>query len=69
MKHIILLVSMVVAALFSCGLFAAPPQRPSIEQLAAFPQYSSFTISPDGAHIAALRADGEERVIDRKSVV
>ena len=63
MKHIILLVSMVVAALFSCGLFAAPPQRPSIEQLAAFPQYSSFTISPDGAHIAALRADGEERVI------
>ena len=32
---------------------AAAPARPSIEQLAAFPQYSSFTLSPDGQHIAA----------------
>ncbi len=44
-------------------LLAATPQRPSIEQLAAFPQYASFTLSPDGRHIAALQADGEDRVI------
>ncbi len=42
---------------------AAAPARPSIEQLAAFPQYSGFTLSPDGQHIAALRGDGENRVI------
>ena len=36
---------------------------PTVEQLAAFPQYSSFTLSPDGNHLAALRANGEERVI------
>lgn len=41
----------------------AKPTVPSIEQLAAFAQFSGFTLSPDGRHIAALRADGEERVI------
>lgn len=52
------------AALLASGhALADPPSRPSIEQLAAFPQYSSFTLSPDGKHVAALRANGEERVI------
>lgn len=37
--------------------------RPTIEQLAAFPEYASFTLSPDGRHVAALMAQGEERVI------
>lgn len=42
---------------------AGKPVPPTIEQLAAFPAYSSFTLSPDGKHIAALEARGEERVI------
>lgn len=42
---------------------AASPARPTIEQLAAYPQYSGFTLSPDGAHIAALRGIGEEQTI------
>ncbi|RPD86428.1 prolyl oligopeptidase family serine peptidase [Luteimonas sp. 100069] len=39
------------------------PSAPAIEQLAAFPAFSSFTLSPDGRHIAALRAMGEDRAI------
>ncbi|WP_235974320.1 alpha/beta hydrolase family protein [Luteimonas deserti] len=57
-------------ALFACALFApvAPAwastyQAPPVAQLAAYPELSSFTLSPDGKHIAALKADGEERVI------
>lgn len=42
---------------------AAPIQVPTIEEMAAFPAYSSFTISPDGKHVAALEARGEDRVI------
>ena len=42
---------------------ASAPVRPTIEQLAAYPQYSGFTLSPDGQHIAALRSSGEDRVI------
>lgn len=42
---------------------AAQPQRPTVAQLAAFPQFSGFTLSPDGRHIAALRGRGEDRVI------
>ncbi|MEO7744325.1 MAG: prolyl oligopeptidase family serine peptidase [Usitatibacter sp.] len=41
----------------------AKPAVPSIEQLAAFPKMSSFTLSPDGKHLAALEARGEDRVI------
>lgn len=47
------------AAVLPCAE-AAPP---TIEQLAAFPQYSNFSLSPDGKHLAGLRANGEERVI------
>lgn len=39
------------------------PAAPTIEQFAAFPLMSSFTVSPDGKHIAALQARGENRVI------
>lgn len=39
-----------------------PVSPPSIEQLAAFPALSSISVSPDGQHIAALQADGEEQV-------
>jgi len=40
-----------------------PAPAPTVEQFAAFPLMSSFTVSPDGKHIAALQARGEERVI------
>jgi dipeptidyl aminopeptidase/acylaminoacyl peptidase len=39
------------------------PVPPSIETLAAFPKMSAFTVSPDGKHLAALEARGEDRVI------
>jgi dipeptidyl aminopeptidase/acylaminoacyl peptidase len=41
----------------------AKPTPPSIEQLAAFPRMSSFSIAPDGKHLAAIEARGEDRVI------
>jgi len=41
----------------------AQPKVPTIEQLAAFPRMASFTVSPDGKHMAALEARGEDRVI------
>lgn len=55
------------AALFFLALVAgvahAKPAAPSIAQLAAFPRMASFTIAPDGRHLAAIEARGEERVI------
>jgi hypothetical protein len=39
------------------------PVPPSIEVMAAYPKISSFAVSPDGVHMAALEARGEERVI------
>jgi len=42
---------------------AAKPAVPPIEKLAAYPKMSSFTLSPDGKHLAALEARGEDRVI------
>jgi dipeptidyl aminopeptidase/acylaminoacyl peptidase len=42
---------------------AAAPAVPTIETLAAFPAMSSFSISPDGRHLAAIEARGEDRVI------
>ena len=41
----------------------ARPTPPSIETLAAYPAMASFTVSPDGRHIAALEARGEDRVV------
>jgi dipeptidyl aminopeptidase/acylaminoacyl peptidase len=52
--------------LLACTLGLAAdtkPVAPSVAVLAAFPKMSSFTVSPDGMHIAALEARGEERVI------
>ncbi len=54
-------------AALCCPLASAQPgttiTAPSVEQLAAFPALSSLSVSPDGRHIAALQADGEDRVI------
>ncbi|WP_254520959.1 hypothetical protein, partial [Salmonella enterica] len=41
----------------------AKPAVPTIEQLAAFPDISSLSVSPDGTQIAGLQARGEDRVI------
>ena len=41
----------------------AKPTVPTIPQLAAYPRMTSFTISPDGKHIAGLEGKGEDRVI------
>ncbi|WP_202844595.1 alpha/beta hydrolase family protein [Luteimonas saliphila] len=63
MKRILLALSLAAATLSGLPSHAAPDRAPSIEQLAAFPAFSSFTLSPDGKHIAALRSDGENRFI------
>ncbi|AXK73315.1 S9 family peptidase [Lysobacter sp. TY2-98] len=41
----------------------AAPTPPTIAQLAAYPAMSGFSLSPDGKHLAALQARGEDRVI------
>jgi pimeloyl-ACP methyl ester carboxylesterase len=41
----------------------AKPIAPPIDKLAAYPKMSSFTLSPDGKHLAALEGRGEDRVI------
>ncbi len=63
MKGILSAIAVGALALVNLPAQAAQPQRPGIEQLAAFPQFSGFVLSPDGKHIAALRGNGEERVI------
>jgi pimeloyl-ACP methyl ester carboxylesterase len=50
-------------ALASAAATAAKPAVPTIAQLAAYPRMSSFSVSPDGRHIAGLEAKGEDRVI------
>ena len=45
------------------ALAQAKPTVPSVQQLAAYPRMSSFTVSPDGKHLAGLEARGEDRVI------
>ena len=46
-----------------CVAVESAPTPPSIEVLAAYPRMSSFTVSPDGKHLAALEARGEDRVV------
>lgn len=59
-----MMLASLVLALPGVSHAAAPAGPvPTVEQLAAFPDYSSFTLSPDGRHLAALRARGEDRVI------
>lgn len=56
--------TLLLAALASVSPYLhARPEAPTIEQMAAFPAISSLSLSPDGQHIAGLRANGEERVI------
>ncbi|GAB3376413.1 hypothetical protein GCM10027431_31180 [Lysobacter rhizosphaerae] len=56
------LILALVAALAAAPAHAKPTP-PTIAQLAAFPRMSSFTLSPDGKHLAAIEARGEDRVI------
>lgn len=42
---------------------STPATAPTIQQMAAFPLMSNFTVSPDGKHVAALEARGDEQVI------
>ena len=41
----------------------APSTPPTIQQMAALPAISNFAVSPDGKHVAALEARGDEQVI------
>ena len=49
MKHYLLLAALAVAAPLHLN---AKPAVPTIEQLAAFPDISSLSVSPDGTQIA-----------------
>ncbi len=55
--------SIFVALALAAGAVHAKPSAPTIAQLAAYPKMSSFTLAPDGKHLAALEGRGEERVI------
>ena len=63
MKKPTILLFAIAAALGASTASATAPVPPTIEQMAAFPEFSGFTLSPDGKHIAALRGTGEDRVI------
>ena len=49
--------ALVLVAL-ATGAAHAKPAAPAINQLAAYPRMSSFTVSPDGKHVAALEGRG-----------
>ncbi len=61
LKSFALAVGVSVVAL--SGVANAKPTAPTIEQLAAYPKMSGFSLSPDGKHMAALEGRGEDRVI------
>jgi dipeptidyl aminopeptidase/acylaminoacyl peptidase len=62
--HLNALTASVLAIALAMPLVShAKPTPPSIQQLAAFPQVSSLSLSPDGRYLAGLQAKGEERVI------
>jgi pimeloyl-ACP methyl ester carboxylesterase len=63
MKKPTILLFAIATALGATTASATAPVPPTIEQMAAFPEFSGFTLSPDGKHIAALRGTGEDRVI------
>ena len=52
----------IVMTTITCAAHAKPT-APLIEQLAAFPKMSGFSLSPDGKHLLALEGRGEDRVI------
>lgn len=53
----------ILLAAATLGVANSKPVPPSVEVLAAYPKMSGFTVSPDGRHLAALEARGEDRVI------
>ena len=57
--------ALILLSLAACLAVAADsqPVPPTIDVLAAYPKMSSFSVSPDGKHIAALEGKGEDRVI------
>lgn len=52
-----------IGALPLAGAAHAAPAVPTIAQLAAFPAMSNFSLSEDGKHLVALRAQGEVQTI------
>ena len=54
---------LLIAVLLCSTAIAAKPTVPTIAQLAAYPKMSGFSVSPDGKHLAALEARGEDRVV------
>jgi dipeptidyl aminopeptidase/acylaminoacyl peptidase len=56
-------VAAVAIAVATGSAAGAVPVVPSIEVMAAFPAMSGFSVSPDGKHLVALEARGEDRVI------
>lgn len=56
-------IALTFALLTTAASVGAAPKAPAISQLGAYPQYSGFSLSPDGKHIAALRGTDEDRVI------
>ncbi|MFO1504267.1 MAG: prolyl oligopeptidase family serine peptidase [Steroidobacteraceae bacterium] len=62
MRKFIAVVSLLLAAP-PAFVAEGKPVPPSIAVLAAYPKMSGFTVSPDGAHLAAMEARGEDRVI------
>jgi acetyl esterase/lipase len=63
MRRYIAPLLVLASTLPTAAAVAAPPTPPSIATLAAYPAMSSFSVSPDGRHLAALEARGEDRVV------
>ena len=65
MKKSLRLLNSLLAAVLVAIAFPthSKPTPPPIEKLAAYPKMASFTLSPDGKHLAALEGRGEDRVI------
>lgn len=55
--------ALALAIALAAGNAHAKPTAPTIAQLAAYSKMSSFALSPDGKHLAALEGRGEDRVI------
>jgi dipeptidyl aminopeptidase/acylaminoacyl peptidase len=55
--------ALALALALVAGVALGKPTPPTIPQMAAYAKMASFAISPDGKHLAALEARGEDRVI------
>ncbi|NBC35215.1 prolyl oligopeptidase family serine peptidase [Novosphingobium sp. FSY-8] len=56
-----LLAGIAAVSLMAGAAAIAKPTPPTIAQLAANPKFSSFDVSPDGKHLVALQAFGDDR--------